>query len=81
MSEIVLFKEPAEGTVSYVVCSVTGALSETTLMPPVPFMVKLEVVKSSCFGNRNTSEHVLPASSGLMSKLKMLLTVGETVPK
>lgn len=50
-------------------------------MPPTLLNVKLEVTKFSCLGKRKTSEQVLPASSGLMSKLKIALTVGETVAK
>lgn len=63
------------GRLANVVCNVAAAVSELKSMPPVPEKVKLEVCRSDCLGKRKTSEQVLPASEGGMSKLKMLETV------
>ena len=66
---------------AYEVCREAAAAKRLTSIAPLPERVKEEVCSSACLGSRKTSVQVRPAVAGGMSKVKMLLVVGVTVPE
>lgn len=69
-----------EGALLNVVELEAGMANLAKLILPSPLKLKDEVSRSAFLGNKKTRLQVLPASDGGISKLKMLETLGVTVP-
>jgi hypothetical protein len=73
--------DPLSGWLTYVVPWVAGLVNCVKVICPLPDVVKLDVCKSACLGNKKVSVQVLPEYEAGMSKLKIEQVVLSTLPK